>query len=291
MTTLRHLIPATAIDRYSGAPPSTKVAAAKSVQESIRNVLGNSYETFLQGSYKNDTGVADINDVDIVALRKGTTSTYFTGTTATYPITWEEIFAEVRTRLEASHYYRGKTDPGDKCITVNTTFKADVVPAIHIGGDDDPIAVYSFRERKERLNYPRVHYRRDVEKQARTHDTYKPTVRMFKRWARNWFTDKKAAPSFYVECLVHSVPDDRFLPDRAYCFFSVADYIVQEVSTNSVVYSVAGDKDILVPGEWEPVEYQQFRATLDTVLGRLATALRATSSGTAQDYWRGAFNE
>jgi hypothetical protein len=57
------------------------VAAAKSVQETIRSVLGGDYETFLQGSYRNDTGVPDLNDVDVVALRKWTTSAVFGGST------------------------------------------------------------------------------------------------------------------------------------------------------------------------------------------------------------------
>ena len=38
-------------------------------QNNIRSLL-QGYETFLQGSYANDTAISDINDVDIVALER-----------------------------------------------------------------------------------------------------------------------------------------------------------------------------------------------------------------------------
>jgi hypothetical protein len=291
-TPVNHLIPLSAIDRYSAAPPDSKVAAARSLHENIRDTLGSDYDTFLQGSYRNDTGVADINDVDIVAVRKSTYSGEFSPMTFSTTIPWTQIFQEVQERLEASHHYRGKTEPGDKCITVNTDFHADVVPAVKISSDgEDPIAVYSFQAGRERKNFPRVHYQNNVEKQDQTDGAYKPTVRIFKRWVRNWFAGTKVAPSFYVECLVYNVPNDRFFVDGAVSFFSVGHYIVQSVSQISYVGSVAGDKDILVNSEWEPAKFQQFRNKLDFAIGRVAMALKATSAADAQTYWREAFNE
>jgi len=195
---MEHLIPSTAIERYSAAPSPTTVAAVSSLHTNIRDVLGTDYETFLQGSYKNDTGVADLNDVDIVALRLQTVSGPFTGRMNPPFVSWNEIFQEVQNRLEESHHYRGKTETGDKCITVKTAFHADVVPAVKISDDGtDPIAIYSFREGKERKNYPRDHYQQNTTKHAQTAEAYKPTVRMFKRWVRNWFPNLDVAPSFY----------------------------------------------------------------------------------------------
>ncbi len=271
---MNHLIPATAVDRYSAAPSVSKVAQAKSLHESIRDTLGDGYVTFLQGSYRNDTGVADINDVDIVTIRKSTSSGIFSSLPSTGKILWSQIFKEVQDKLEASPLYKGKTEQGDKCITVNTNFHADVVPAVKITKEDeDPIAVYSFREGSERKNFPRDHYENNVKKQDDTDGTYKATVRMFKRWARNWFAGTKVAPSFYIECLVHSIPDERFSYDKAVSFFMVGHHICHNVTRNSVVSSVAGDKDILVSSEWEPAKFEQFQRTLNTTLGMVATAL------------------
>ncbi len=281
-----HLIPAASIDRYTAAPPATTVSAAKSLHEDIRAVLGSGYETFLQGSYKNDTGVADINDVDIVALRKNTTSTVFTGTVATNPITWEAIFKEVQDKLETTREYRGKTEKGDKCITVNTNFHADVVPAVYISANgNDPIAIYSFRERAERKNFPRDHYDRNVEKQARTGDNYKATVRIFKRWTKNWFAGTKIASSF------HSVPDNCFVPDKAWAFFTVAHHIVENVTRATVVYSVAGDKDILTDAEWKPDNFENWQTALKAGRGKVAQSLQTKTEADARRYWREAFGE
>ncbi|MDP9472586.1 MAG: nucleotidyltransferase [Chloroflexota bacterium] len=289
-----HLIPSTAVARYTAAPSPTTVSAAKSLQENIRSVLGADYETFLQGSYKNDTGIPDLNDVDIVAIRKQTRSAVFTpGIGSTNPISWERIFAEVQGRLEASHHYRGKTEIGDKCIKVHTNFEADVVPAVQIGDDyrTDPIAIYSFREGRERKNFPRVHAARNTQKHQVTNETYKPTVRMFKRWVRNWFPDPNIAPSFYVECLIHAVPNERFHSDMAWTFFTVGYWIESNITTSSVVMSVAGDKDILVPGEWRPERYEVFRAQLARSTTHALRALEATTVTDALNSWKRAFNE
>ncbi len=289
---MEHLIPTTAIERYSAAPAPSTVAAVKSLHENIRSLLGSDYDTFLQGSYRNDTGVANINDVDIVALRNSTYSGEFSQLRFSESVSWQTIFARLQASLESYPDYRGKTEVGVKCITVKTGFRADVVPAVRIDVDgNDPIAIYSFRAGRERKNYPRVHYENNVKKQVRTSGTYKPTARMFKRWARNWFEGTKVAPSFYVECLVHSVPDELFVADGALAFFLVGHHISEKVSLSSVVMSVAGDKDILVTDEWDTARYEQFRTKLDDAITCVAQALKATTLADAQYFWRKAFNE
>jgi hypothetical protein len=194
--------------------------------------------------------------------------------------------------LDASYHYSGKTERGDKCIKINTNFKADVIPAVRIGAVEyDPIAVYSFREGSERKNYPRDHYQRNTEKQARTSGNYKPTVRMFKRWTRNWFAGTGVAPSFYVECLIHSVQDGFFTSDPPGTFLLVADHIVNQLTRNSVVMSVAGDKDILTSAEWDPAKFERFQAQLGRSLVLVGQAFNATSGWQAERLWREAFNE
>ena len=287
-----HSIPQSAIDTYSASPAATTVSSAKSLHESIRQLLGIKYETFLQGSYKNDTGVANINDVDIVALRKSTTSTYYSGITASSFITWEQIFSEIESLLGQPPYYRGKISRGDKCVQVKTNFKADVVPAVNISIDGtDPISIYSFRQQSERQNFPRIHYENNVVKQKATTNTYKATVRLFKKWARNWFPDSNVAPSFYIECLIYNIPDEKFYTDLATSFFMVGYYVTQNINSSSYLPSVAGDKDILVPHEWDKRSFDQFLAALDTSITATANALNATSAVSALNYWRSAFNE
>jgi hypothetical protein len=287
-----HLIPDAAVARYAAGPSDSTVSAVKSLHETVRSVLGTGYETFLQGSYRNNTGVADLNDVDIVAIRRNTTSSVFTNTNPTNPIRWDAIFQEAQSLLEASYHYQGKIERGDKCITINTNFHADVVPAVKIGSiETDPIAIYSFREQRERENFPRDHFQNNVTKQTATGNTYKPTVRMMKRWVRNWFAGTKTAPSFYVECLVHGVPNENFNSDLAVAFFMVAHHISQHVSSTTYIGSVAGDKDILVPQEWDWNRFSIFQSQLTRSVLDVADALQATNATEARRLWRKAFNE
>lgn len=72
-----HKIPTDLIDGYSKGPSPSTVAAAVTVHEKIRDLLGEDYETFLQGSYRNETAISDLNDVDIVVVRKHTYSGVF----------------------------------------------------------------------------------------------------------------------------------------------------------------------------------------------------------------------
>lgn len=209
-----------------------------------------------------------------------------------YGISWDQIFQEIQNKLEGSYSYVGKTERGDKCIAVNTNFKADVVPAAYISNDgSDPISVYSFRDGSERKNFPRVHYQNNVEKHRLTNQAYKPTVRMFKRWARNWFDGTKVAPSFYVECLIYSVSNAKFNSDLAESFFTVGSYIIDNYTRTSVINSVAGDKDILVGSEWNPDNFVAFKAQLEESVSKVQSALSATSFTEANRLWHNAFNE
>jgi tRNA nucleotidyltransferase (CCA-adding enzyme) len=60
------------IDQYAAGSSSTRITAVKSLHENVRKALAEAadsqFDTFLQGSYRNNTAIADINDVDIVAL-------------------------------------------------------------------------------------------------------------------------------------------------------------------------------------------------------------------------------
>jgi len=290
-----HLIPDSEVQRYTRGPASSTVSSVSNFQEAIRDILGNDYETFLQGSYRNDTSVRELNDVDIVALRKFTVSTVFSEERYNQTISWPDIFAAVKASLDTSPKLRGKTSYGDKCVKVNAEWKADVVPAVRIKHyDQDPIAIYSFREAKERKNFPRVHYDNGVEKHQQTGETFKPLVRMFKRWAaHHWPSDESVAPSFYVECLVSNVPNDNFVTDLAHAFFQVGYWIERNILPNPapVVYSVARDKDILLDTEWKLANYARFHAQLVRSTGHVATALNAQTQAEAIRRWRSAFNE
>lgn len=289
-----HLIPAAEVARHARGPSAITTTAIANLQDAIRDALEEPYETFLQGSYKNDTAIRDINDVDVVALRKRTVSTVFSQERYDVVESWDSIFRDIETRLQSTARFRGKVSRGDKCVKVADTQNADVVPAVRIKSyDQDPVAVFSFREGTERQNWPRVHYANGVQKHRGTSQTFKPVVRMFKSWVANHWPKQSPAPSFYVECLISNVPDERFSTDLALAFFSVGFWIEQNLpaSPTPVVWSVARDKDILVASEWHPDNYAVFVRQLAVSTTYIAGALQATSVAEAVRLWRLAFNE
>ena len=289
-----HLIPNDVLERYTAAPSPSTVAAVKRLHENIRSVLGGDFETFLQGSYRNDTSIPDLNDVDIVAVRRTVRSGVFQPPAeAGSIVSFESIFDEVRRRLEGSAPYQGKTTKNDKCITVVTGFNADVVPAVKVGDDElkDPVAIYSRRLGQERLNYPRVHVQNGVNKQQRTEGRFKATVRMFKVWARNWFGDVGTAPSFYLESLVYSFTDQSFLPDAADRFVNLAATMVTLQYRDARVKTVAEDKEILAETEWKHRDFSRFQEVLRQSLEQARQAIGAYRETDAIAAWRRGFRE
>ncbi|WP_437665607.1 nucleotidyltransferase domain-containing protein [Sorangium sp. So ce1182] len=280
------------VARYARPPSDTTVSQAISVHESVRDLLGDTeYATILQGSYKNDTALWDMNDVDIVAVSKGLVSCYFTGSTPTNGVPWADIFSRIEKRLQADTRYQGKWTREDKCIRLNTGVKVDIVPAVRIGdATADPIAIYSFRAGKERKNWPRAHFDAGAAKSAATNGAFKQTVRLLKRWSRCWFSDRKVAPSYYLECAVHAQPNTAFFGNLARDFVSVAAGIGQLRYGSSTLPRQAGEGNLLAPDEWPSAQFQQFQQTLHGASVYAQAALNAYSEFSARNQWVAAFN-
>jgi hypothetical protein len=279
------LIPQAAIDKYAAGPSSTKVTQVANLQTTIRSVLDYAYDSFLQGSYRNDTAIADINDVDIVARRKGVTSPLSAST-------WEQYFETIASALRSSPVITGTVSIGDKCVKLATsTLKADIVPAVAIGGlQSDPVSIWSRRRRSGIPNYPRTHYEEGVKKQSATDQSYKATTRLFKRWVRQYGEGTDMAPSFYIECAVHAAASDRFHSYLPRSFFRVGSTIASW-TRHSVIKSVAGDKDILTSAEWRPEKFEAFKVKLIRDLSIVHGALTAKTTEDALKSWKSAFGD
>lgn len=285
--TLTYKISQALIDRYAAGPSASRTTQVKTLHENIRSALENwgdkKFDTFLQGSYRNGTAIADINDVDIVALYDPWRSP------ATYT-EWTWLFGHVADILRKTSLVSGDVRLGDKCVKLNGTLKADIVPAIGPSAysSNDPIMIYSRSERTERANYPRTHYSAGVKKQAATNDSFKATVRLFKRWVRQY--SSLVAPSFYVECAVHSVPSGKFDSYLPLSFAAVGAELMLYTSS-TVIESVAGDKDILTWQEWRPPDFADFQSRLSRDLGLVLGAMQADTETVANQKWKSAFGD
>ncbi|PIT88665.1 MAG: hypothetical protein COU29_02770 [Candidatus Magasanikbacteria bacterium CG10_big_fil_rev_8_21_14_0_10_36_32] len=289
-----HNIPSDLIEPLVKGPSPTKTTQVANLQNYIQELLSNTHHTFLQGSYKNDTAISDINDVDIVAVRLTTYSGTFSSMHFEQSIPWEDIFSEIERKLRSQTRYTWTVTRGDKCIKIRGTFNADVVPAVQIGQDHlvDPIAVYSFRDGREKINYPRDHYENGIQKNDLTDGKYKPVVRMFKNWVKNHFPDNNIISSFKTEALVHDVETSNFRDDYGIGFYIIADAIIQKLCQCNVLPmrlpSVCRQEDI--GANWGTSERNQFLQRLQESNNYVLHALRETTVIGATENWKRAFN-
>lgn len=265
------------VTRYATPPTKTTMEQVVSAHTSIRDLLGANYSTLLQGSYKNDTALSDINDVDIVALDL-------------HPgATWQAIFGRIEAILQGSPHYAGKWTRGDKCIRVNTRMKVDIVPAIGTA-DRDPIKVFSFSKNKDRQNWPRGHYESGAAKSRTTNGHFKQSVRLFKRWAKCWFPGTKVAPSYYIECALHARPDSDFSGDLAATFERIASGLAATSYRSTRLPRIAGDGDLFTAEEWGSAEFSRFQNQLTASLEDVRAARTARDVASGRQAWTRAFN-
>jgi hypothetical protein len=252
-------IPGTQLSSWANQGATTTAASTyNSVQTALRAttspVRGRSVETYLQGSYKNDTNVRGDSDVDVITQIN---DVYYTDLTylntverqaydaqrspASY--SWDAFRADVLMALQA-YYGTNMVVERDKCISVLPStgrLAADILVAAQHRlyasfSPTDPrfvegITFWTGRDHRQIVNWPKVHWRNGVEKNRspETSGRYKPTVRVFKN-ARSAAVDRNllaeaSAPSFFVECLIYNVPSDLFRSSHAETFVGILNWL------------------------------------------------------------------
>lgn len=228
------------------------VTTAKTTHESIRNALdsykwpnGVKFEVYLQGSYKNDTNIRGDMDVDLVVQL---TSSFYNNLSeeqkrslglspASYG--WTDFRADALSALR--NYYGSLTiTEGNKSLKVKAAsgrLPADVVVCAqyrrykNLNNYDfvEGITFWTKNERRQVINYPKIHYDNGVTKHQNTNNQYKPVVRMFKN-IRNYLEDKNyisknLAPSYFLECLLYNVPNNNFGNSYRDVFCNVVNWL------------------------------------------------------------------
>ncbi len=241
-------IPESQLETWSHQGP---VTTAKQTHESIRAALeayrpgGVRYEVYLQGSYRNHTNIRRDSDVDVVVQLNSVflenlpvnLKRQFGFIDASYG--WEEFRSDVLTALR-NYYGPGRVREGRKSLKVQTPYlPADVVVSLQYRKYPDRprseadfiegMAFWVPSESRWVINYPKLHYENGAKKNQNTNGWYKPTVRMFKN-ARTYLVDRGVipadlAPSYFLECLLYNVPDDKFGTNFQSTFLQVITWL------------------------------------------------------------------
>lgn len=276
----------TLIDRVSIGPLDSTEEGLRITRDNVVNLLGSNYEVFLQGSYKNDTAIYYINDIDIVAL-----------CVKNIPQNWEQIYDDIVSKIASSHLYYGKVSKGYKCVKLILANKnIDIVPAIRnnifpktSNSLNEPIQIFNRANRQTVDNYPKTHYANGANKNQATNGSYKKCVRMLKNLINN-HNKKNIAPSFYLECLIHSYDKSVYNGNLIENFYQILYHICYNNNFDYNFTTVAGDKRVIQDHEWNPSNFSSFKVFLHQNITNLHSAIIETNQINADLYFKKFFN-
>ena len=210
---------------------------------------GMNYDAYLQGSYRNYTNIRGNSDVDLVI--ESSNVWYFNLSEdekqrlnigpARYDY-WD-FRGEVLQAL-TSYYGANSVDTsGQKSIKIaslGNRLAADVVPCItyklyrNLNVVAEGITFFTQGSNQQVINYPKLHFQNGAYKNDRTNMNYKPAVRMFKNARERIIQNNSFVagnyPSYFVECLLYNVPDDRFSNSFASTCCDVVNFLLSQNS-------------------------------------------------------------
>jgi hypothetical protein len=141
---------------------------------------------------------------------------------------WHSFRDQVLKALRATYGTRAVAS-GRKSLKVakgKIPAAADVVVTLH---HENGLAFYLSSEHRWVVSYPQQHYARGLKKEQATNGRYKRTIRMFKA-ARNHLVENDAigdgiAPSYFIECLLYSVPSSLFKSSLGKSYKGIVEYL------------------------------------------------------------------
>jgi hypothetical protein len=219
------------------------------------------FEIFLQGSYRNSTNIRADSDVDLVVQYNEYFNRDITRLSPVEiqryegshrkvdygPVNWRnDVERALRKKfpgavqLGGGKAFKVVTGPGNMTADVLAAFLYKQYTYFNSLADEgfEPGIKFADSAGKITLNYPKLHIENGEEKNSedQTHGRYKPSVRMFKN-ARNTAIEKNllldgAAPSYFVECLLHNVPDECFTARVSDTYAAVVNHLAADVIDN-----------------------------------------------------------
>jgi hypothetical protein len=168
---------------------------------------------FLQGSYRQQTAIHDLNDVDIVALCQ----LWHPGSGGPSTRSWgrDDIFATIAAPLLNDARYRNRVQygSGSMCIKVDLDIKVEILPVVFVAENNDPQHEPFRLFRPETGEWEDGYARRHQQllslknNEQNTNGTFIPTIKVLKH-LRTIFG--RQAVSFHIESLLFRLPHHVF---------------------------------------------------------------------------------
>lgn len=266
---------------HQGAPGPSRAtyASVKKVLEDQAAPFADKYpEIFLQGSYANDTNVARDSDVDVVVYIE----TAFAHDARTLAVDQYQAFERAYPGAASYSYNQYKQDV-TRWLTqkygqgVRAGRKAIYIPAGHDRRECDVLPAIEYRyyyrfnniadqsyakgicfylpDGTQIVNFPKQHSDNCTAKHQATNSWFKRTVRVYKNM-RNYIVDRNllqdgVAPSYFIEGMLHNVPNDMFGGSFDATFVATFNYIVSadrsEFRCANGIHRLLGDSHVTWP--------------------------------------------
>jgi hypothetical protein len=248
---------------------------------------------FLQGSYKQQTAIYTINDVDIVVLCQ----LWQPATIGSGGVIYgrNEIFDLIAAPLRADWRYASKIRYGatSMCIKIDLGIKVEILPVVYKAGnydsDKEPFRLYRPQHGQWEDGYARYHQAWLTAKNSadRTGGNFIPMIKVLKHLRS---LVGLSAVSFHLECLLFFVPDAYFLGSPADYIPAVLNYIAGTPGDSwyrTRCMTPCGDRDVFTVEEWTLADWQAFHDAITRVWARGSKLANESPDRTAAiEVWR-----
>lgn len=247
---------------------------------------------FLQGSYRQDTAIYSINDVDIVVLCKLWQPGSGEAGTRTYDR--DEIFSTIAAPLLVDGRYRDKVyySHNSMCIKVDLGIKIEILPVVYKAGNYDitnePFRLYRPENGQWEDGYARNHQQLLTWKNsaARTGSNFKPMVKIMKHLRSVIGLN---TVSFHIECLLYSIPDNQYIGNPAEYITNIMNYLAYLSADEWYKISImtpCGERNIFTPNEWKLDDWRSFHRFVKLWAEGATHASNTSDINTAIEFWQ-----
>lgn len=254
---------------------------------------------FLQGSYRHQTAIHTINDVDIVVLCR---ALKFPAGGEPGTIFWsrDQIFDTIAAPLRANQLYKNKISyhSGSMCIKLDLGIKVEILPVVYVAasfGDENTEPFYLYRPENSRweLGYARYHRQFISSKNAAavTQGNFIPIIKTIKHLRSLHGLD---AVSFHIESLLYQLPHEVYYGSTPDAIETVLGHLAKFTSDQwykTTVNTPSGDRDIFTPAEWNIYDWIPFHLKMTALYEAVKIANLQTNRDLAILAWQATLGE
>lgn len=279
-------------------PASTWVDRASSEYNSIKRLLESADgeagalapKVFLQGSYRRDTAIYAINDIDIVALCK----LWYPPSSGGGGQGWsrDRIFEALTAPIRAYGPYRNLVSYSAQslCIKLDLGVKVEILPAVFEAGNDnadrEPFYLYRPEKAAWEKGFARYHQSRLTEKNKLTEGNFIPCVKVLKHIRSRFRFD---AVSFHIECLLYQLNNNLFHGSPADSINNVLTAIASfpaQAWWEQTITTPCGDRRLFSASEWGWESWSMFHGLISKGQTWTSDAIRTGDRAHAIACWR-----